>query len=560
MLLVTVPGVILALLVRRASKTPRDKALAAIDSGSPDHYGYITREVFLPRRIRLLRKVNAPILDGAPELVCRRMRWNNERDITLEAPGWIQMAEALKAFGMTFETRDSLVFDCDNSFGMGHRIGHNDPRLPISPSWIFALGLAGRFGVRPDDGKWPKQLLADHHTPFGSDDTVPGRLPAYQWDDFEEPFPDWARNDATNPPAMPDFDMMTRARLAGLVGSVRFGDWPDSHISFTGHGPDEIGANLIDTLDVAILFWLAVGCLPMQYGRVIGLDNIVQEVTTEPVHLPVDLGSVPGGPFASSKGRRKKNPGKRHRNGTENIKASYLGALVTFTNDNIASKVAHAEVPHLYRLSATNNRVDALSNLAALVGAETAATHALSLEELQTSPEEMSELIADSGETLEAAMLELLVCITPFKYTRAFGAALSSLDDLIGSVRNMPSRILQVVVQAVVLTSREFRDLIVQSLRIIEDCMPTSLFIDIMNSPFDMEAILGTMKKFPVDLGILLPELTSEEKLVRWQIPYTYVLLLTLRAALKSAYLRASLDSQPLFNLVPGMDDVGYVQ
>ncbi|SMR57608.1 unnamed protein product [Zymoseptoria tritici ST99CH_3D1] len=645
-LLVTIPGVILALLVRRASKTPRNKALAAIDSGSRDHYGYITRGVPLPRGIRLLRTVNAPILDGAPEVVGRRVRWNNERDIPLESPGWIQMAETFKAFGMTFETGDNLIFGDDKSFGMGQSIGHNYPRLPISPSWISALGLAGRFGVRPDDGKWPKRLLTDHHTTVGSNDTVSGRLPSYQWDDFEEPLPDWARDDATKPPAMHDFDMMARTRLAGLVGVIRFGYWPDSHISFTGHEPDEIGGNLNDTLDVASLFWLAVGCLPLEDGRISGFDNVVQEITTEPTNLPGDLGFMPGPPIVSSKGRSKKKSGKRHRNGKVNIKASYLGELVTFAK-------AQAEVPRLYRLSATNKRVDALSNLAALVGAETAATHALSLEELQISPEEMLELIADSRETyvpchriwirltrkmerheilggswfllrgdaqllalalielpicphgvlmykqqmsllrellegtqellprlltqigrhlalfrlepaetssLEAAMLELLACLTSFKYTRAFGAALSSLDDLIGSVRNMPSRSIQVVVQAVVLTSREFRDLVVQSLRSIEDCMSTSLFVDMTNSTLDMEVILGTMKKFPVDLGVLLPELTPEEKLVRWQIPYTYMLLLTLRAALKSAYLRTSLDSQPLFDLVLGMDDLGYVQ
>lgn len=150
---------------------------------------------------------------------------------------------------------------------------------------------------------------------------------------------------------------------------------------------------------------------------------------------------------------------------------------------------------------------------------------------------------------------KILLMTIDYSYTRLFASLVYDLDlALVTTVSLQPN--VHLFVQVLVITSPEFRDLISQSLRDLEACLDSSLSFDPANANIYTYTIMGASKVFPLDLHVLLEDPRAFAKSGITKISYVDVLLLVLKACLRSTFLETSLDSTPLFDAVfkPGGD------
>jgi hypothetical protein len=142
------------------------------------------------------------------------------------------------------------------------------------------------------------------------------------------------------------------------------------------------------------------------------------------------------------------------------------------------------------------------------------------------------------------------------KRTRPYYEAIYDLDAALATRLHSDPRVNDAI-GVLMLTNEEFRDLIAQSARHIEESINTSIVLDVANSTLNVPAVMGFVQRFPVELALLHPGLPTDDGPIT--ITYCEVMFAALKACVRSTFLGTSLDSLPLFRTVLEMDTVVYI-
>ena len=639
-------GVAGPLLIWRASKTARNQALAALDKGPASSSGFVTKGFHVGRDIRLFRRVRAPDLKQSPNLRGQKPVWNHEAPLSpKESASWVQLGSAIQAYGLPFDRGDCLTL-------RGERF-----KLDVSRNWLIVIGLLGRFGLRPDGGKWPtkrpKGVTFEQAVPglrIG-DSQRPVHLKKRLYTGVPHDLENWVNEYSA---------YRHNGNVQGLVGTMYNG--LQGGIEFSVHQQQDVGEFSEEVLDMAALFWLAVGCLPLLGSdTVYSLENVQHQVqrddsesddddetqTTNAARRRMVSYTVEGRPhFESSDDRPINHAGQRRRSRSSYVssgrdRSDYRGFHPAYRNITLYA-------PRMLCFSTTHERAEDLFGLADAVGAESTGTQTMSLTEVTVTPDDMELLQNDMSRTfvpcdrawvrlvrpvsqepteavffliradaqrLARALLQLPICAQGYliynppgslcrrmlvecceflprllnfmladfdelrspgrtwdaclshlntlfrltenySYKRTFARALYDVDCILQELTNH-APFAQLVIQVLAVTNPEFRDLISQSIRTLEACLPTSIVVDAKASTVNVGAAFGLIRKFPVDVDVLVDDEPEDiAGLGSIVIPYRDVLVLCLKASLRSTFLKTSLDSTPLFDWLMGGEEV----
>lgn len=161
-----------------------------------------------------------------------------------------------------------------------------------------------------------------------------------------------------------------------------------------------------------------------------------------------------------------------------------------------------------------------------------------------------------SRKNLLAAMNEMFRLTHEFQYTRAFMDTIYELDTLLQHALPLDEKILDAI-GVLTISSEEFRDLINMSIRRIPQSIDQTVQLDLDHPALIMRTVLGAEQRFPVDLSALCPNHVASQSAL--DISFSNLILIVLKASLRSAFLKTSLDSLPLFEQVMKMEDVVYI-
>jgi hypothetical protein len=160
----------------------------------------------------------------------------------------------------------------------------------------------------------------------------------------------------------------------------------------------------------------------------------------------------------------------------------------------------------------------------------------------------------DVPQALQAHLATLFRMTERYAYSREFASTLYELDcclsELIG-----PDTPTHLFVQVITTTSPEFRDIISQSLRDLEICLYSNIVFDWESKTLAVGTVLGVIKKFPVDVDVLVDNLGTSQTTGQVELSYDTVLFVMLKACLRSTFLKTSLDSAPLFKSFLGSQE-----
>ena len=277
-------GVVGPLLVWRASKSARNQALAKLDKGISTSHGFVTKGVRFGPATYLFRRVRAPILTDTLGLSPEWKPKYTDNDLpSQKSAGWVQLGAVLQNYGLKYPTGDALIFKDETV------------RLTISTVWLFVFGLIGPYGSRIDKGEWITEATDD----VFFEQALPGQrlgrrvtsratrarkraetvyIPPNVEDDWDSP--GWYRSRDARVVA----ERIGRSgdgKLHGSTGRIKcYRRGGDCVVDFKAHKKVHIEGLTEEVLDIARLFWLSMGCLPMTDGRVFYLED-VQYATQE---------------------------------------------------------------------------------------------------------------------------------------------------------------------------------------------------------------------------------------------------------------------------------------
>jgi hypothetical protein len=627
-------GVVGPLLVWRASKSARNQALAKLDKGLSTSHGFVTKGIRFGPATYLFRRIRAPILTDTlrppPEW---KLNYTHTSLPSQESAGWVQLGAILRNCGMEYPRGDALI------------LKHKSMRLPISTAWLFVFGLVGRFGSRSDTGEWNEEPITCNDVVFepalpgqGLGRRVRGQVTRASrgWETVDSP-PKTDHLWATHPANTRRHD----GNLRGLTGRMRcYSRQGHGTVNFVAHKQSCIGGLSEDVLDVATLFWLSIGCLPLAGGRVFYLGDVQyptrpqhsEPVTEQPQYRDV----APSDPFR----------GHSDDNNDLVMFDSHDMSQVPVLYQSYSPRPSVEDLPHFYEPRFWSSMVieDRLLDFVEIADALKAEQNIikLSLTDMAVASDDTAALREDaertfipchrpwvrlgppvpkespfsaffldrtSAQLLARAMLQLPICsqgylihnppgsasrdmlveacnllprtlyflivhfdlikpliphwelddtILPnlvklfrmtsdYSYSRNFASALYDLDNaLIETVNRDPD--VHLFVQVLTVTSPEFRSLISQSLRDPEACLPGKITFDAETATIAIGTVMGAVKRLPIDLDVLLD---NPQRFVRSEVTelrYVEVLLLLLKACLRSTFLKTSLDSTPLFD------------
>jgi hypothetical protein len=160
------------------------------------------------------------------------------------------------------------------------------------------------------------------------------------------------------------------------------------------------------------------------------------------------------------------------------------------------------------------------------------------------------------ADTLLDAMSSMYAKTNNPERTRLFFDVILGLDEALLPLLHSDPRVNDAI-GVLMMTNEEFRALISQSVRHIDDLMATSIELDVVNATLNVPAVMGFIQRFPVHLDVLHPTLPRTDGPLA--IKFLEVMFAALRASLKSAALETSLDSLPLFKAFFGLSNVAYL-
>jgi hypothetical protein len=623
--LVALGGIAGPILVWRASRTARNIAISALEAGTAENGGFVSKGIRFSPHIRLLRRVHAPALSNHPRFKECTIRWNGDAILpSRDSASWVQLGAALAAFGLKYSTGDVILV--------------NDGRatLPVPKIWFLMFGLLGRFGKRADKGRWPRKALRA----LLSEPAPVGQAAGWAVSMAKGMNENWEDDPGERSVLPTRYGTITK--LWGLVGSLGFA--PEANVEFKIHEKPHVGVLSSEPLQPDGLFWLAVGCIPMRDGRVLSLENVqllgipdpdreeydpdeaqylpphphVRFDDYDPPPLPPTLPQVPHTLYVHP----------------DEGRAGLMGPTTLLG-------------PRKFRFAATDERVESLAGIAEALGADTQDTKALTLHEVVPTEAEVLLLAIDAGRTyvpserdwvrlgfstgftapswywflvrsdaqlLARALLQLPLCAHGYLISRPSDSACREL--LIGAAPTLPrlltntilnidlfdvddqnkdgfttsmrrllhyikgdkskrtlasalydvdtalgklipeSDTISMILQILTMTNAEFRDNVGQSVRRFEECRQATVTVDTAGSMVRMVALFGVVQQFPFDMDSVVDEQLPLDQRLEVQVPYSHLLLIVLKATVRSAVLMTSLDSFPLLEQVSNLPDV----
>jgi hypothetical protein len=254
------------ILVWAASRTERNKALHAAGDANQSFIGSGIH--FIGLDVRLLRRIKAPIIDKVPDeldLIFDHKRFTE----TNSRATWVQFANLLLGYGMTFSRGDNLLIH------RGRAI------LPVHRIWILAIGLAGRYSTAQQQKRRKLTMtMSTARVHFTDSSTTAESNSLTPWTIRTE------LNGSTG-----------QMRVSERVPGLGFSD--SSIIIFSPRPASELVDLGLERVSSHDLFMLAIGCLPLPSGQYISLVDLWSE---DEVHLdasdPVGVSMTPA--FSSS--------------------------------------------------------------------------------------------------------------------------------------------------------------------------------------------------------------------------------------------------------------------
>ncbi|XWX01456.1 hypothetical protein V2A60_009484 [Cordyceps javanica] len=225
-------GIITPIVLLREARSDRFHAINAVDTQDT---GYVRGGFQLHRRRgareRYFQRVRVPILTSPPRFdLMPRAPTSDAAAATgtavmNSATGWVNFASLVQMYAPDVPLGDAL------------RVMDRDTWLPVHCFWLLVVGLLGRYGKRDDRGLSinpdnAMRLLIERPGAWRNDRAVYGITGAMVW----------------TPPSLEP------------VGSATFaGD----RLYFKVHSVQAQGSLVPDPTPLPLLFWLALGCLPV---------------------------------------------------------------------------------------------------------------------------------------------------------------------------------------------------------------------------------------------------------------------------------------------------------
>ncbi|KAK7921330.1 hypothetical protein PG985_009352 [Apiospora marii] len=427
-------GIVGPILVWRATKGERNRAINAIEEGEAESFGYVGRGLWAGRRMRLFRRVCSPLLQNEPDiggmmhfhfqapgsvmppsstpapspgLFWRRTKPGpgSKPQPSRASAGWVQFGSLVEAYRIPMKKGDNLVIENDRTW------------LPVHTSWLLLLGLVGRYGPWQDKGRLPLTIArgtasnqARVGTPrqrsFGQPRSLPTSRP---WEKSHKPWED--AHDRRS------FDNDSYTPIYGLEG-VLFTPSPHSRgiggqkrVFFSRHDAKRTGQLTHDRYGVDLLFWMAVGCLPTSSGDVICLADVQdvplivesRAVTQTPLEAP-----SPGPIMSTRRNVHFDGDDEQSVNSDDFVTptATHMqdgispAAYITpQTSDPVPSVSFDPSRPRAFQLAPWDERNAELSDFAAVVQADSADTRVLSFRETALTEEQIRDIVSASTGT-----------------------------------------------------------------------------------------------------------------------------------------------------------------
>lgn len=440
-------GVVAPVLVWRATKSERNKALNALDQGGADTFGYISHGIWTGTRVRIFRRIRAPLLgsepvlrsDGHANVLLRFRPAGGERQPSEESSGWVQFGSVVEAYNIKVAKGDALEIEKGSTW------------TPVHTSWLLLVGLLGRYGRWHDKGRLP-WTIERGTTSTRATIRVPGvarargqRGPSRQgrhgipenyrdgsWTSYGWRTSSQAWEDSDNRRSS---DGLSYRPLYGLTGTLftprmsremrdaRYGPRQqspeDEHIKskvfFLRHKNERSGNLGEETVSIGWLFWMAVGCIPTAENQVICLAD-VQDRQIIP-DTPVSITSAPVSPAPHVRFQTDEETGSINSSDagyyspphepTHNMSGpsgpgpgiSPANYLPQEPGGSARSVSFDPSSPQTLRLRPCNERLAHLSDFAALVHAESPGTQVLTLQEVALGDAEISSLVDENSGT-----------------------------------------------------------------------------------------------------------------------------------------------------------------
>ena len=242
--IIALVGIAGPILIWRASRTERHRALAAIGD---DNNGYMSKGIRLGPNTYLGQRIRAPILKTIPRLTDKGIKWSSASLKETRSPStWVQFGAALNAYGVIFSRGDSLV------------IKHGKALLPVHPLWVLSIGLLGRYSERRDKGKFGSAKRSGKH-----------RLPG----------PERARDRGVQPGDVShqrdwEWRQETDSTLCGVTGSFKGSELHGVAgqprlpvVTFELYPAPDLLQIQPEAVSLKVLFMLAMGCMQFADGQ-----------------------------------------------------------------------------------------------------------------------------------------------------------------------------------------------------------------------------------------------------------------------------------------------------
>lgn len=146
------------------------------------------------------------------------------------------------------------------------------------------------------------------------------------------------------------------------------------------------------------------------------------------------------------------------------------------------------------------------------------------------------QLADATGASLRRAMAVLHERMQLFVYNRAFASAIFELDRILTQIIYWDEQVdddAALFVQVLALTNKELRDLMVQSLRYLQECLRSKVNVDMVAATVNFATLFGVTQKFHVNVDAVVEKPADVDRSRHIEIPYVQVLFLVLRAAAK---------------------------
>ncbi len=574
--IVALVGIIGPILIWRASRTERHRALAAVSNDN--NYDFISRGIHAGPDIWLLQRVKVPLLHTAPVTIDESFVLNVDAVKESTSPAtWVSLGHLVRAYGVVYARGDNL------------RIYQARTFLPVHKLWLLAIGLAGRYGERKDKGKFRSERRT----------AIPARAPRRAALSARESM-------------SRDRGQSITSQLFGVTGSLTMismgNETSHSCLEFTPASRSDIGQMLPETLSPKDMFMLASGFMPSAGDRFFSLAESSYESD--------DLSSSESEPVREKyhEHRSKRRPDYHHIEAyqlfpaserdsdmssmarqfkAENENVLVLGVVKRSTS--LSSKLQ--EYNEMTYVPADSSWVRVFSKdvaRQAYIARADAQEMAHSLLDLKWHPESymlgtfarsigmhlltsaasrfdrvtqrVREGISKIGigareqtrlqSALEPAMRKIEKGTGPDRTTAAIFYKLDRILEELG--QHGDRLIIDRMIGILMITNEEFQELFYQSLRHLQQVTNSTIEVDTRAATISIPSAFGVLQTFTLDLDRVYPDQNRGHDPL--SVPYSAIVIAALKSCTRSQMLRDCFDAGPLIEFVQDSSDLVLVQ